>query len=129
MKEKIKSLFKNFSRSLTTYILLLLLIFILISLTSNLIKVRQAYEKIKKEETKVEDLKKENEQIKSELEMVKTDEFIETQLRDKLGLAKEGEIVVVLPDEEVLRKLAPEIREEKDSLPDPNWKRWLNLFL
>ena len=44
-------------------------------------------------------------------------------------MAKEGEIVVILPDPETVRKFAPSIYTEEEPLPDPNWKKWLKLFL
>ncbi len=43
-------------------------------------------------------------------------------------MAKEGEIIIVLPDEEILGTLAPNLEEEEEALPDPNWKKWLKLF-
>ncbi|MDP3994252.1 MAG: hypothetical protein Q8P91_00270, partial [bacterium] len=58
----------------------------------------------------------------------KKQEYIEKQLRDKLGLSKEGETIVVLPDADTLRKLVPPIPGEEEILPDPNWKKWLKLF-
>lgn len=69
------------------------------------------------------------------LEEVKKDinssEFIEREARDKLGLVKEGEVVVVLPPEDVLRRFAPATTEDEllgeDSLPV--WRRWIKTFL
>ena len=45
-----------------------------------------------------------------EFESELSDEFIEKQLRDKLGLAKKGEIILILPDEETLKKRPDLIR-------------------
>ena len=63
------------------------------------------------------------------MEKVQSDIYIEKQMRDKLGLAKEEEVVIIMPDEEILRKLAPTYPEEEQTLPDPNWKKWAQLFL
>jgi hypothetical protein len=41
---------------------------------------------------------------------------------------KEGEVIVVLPDEDILRKLAPLLPTEENTLPEPNWKKWEKLF-
>jgi phosphoglycerate-specific signal transduction histidine kinase len=84
--------------------------------------------KIEKEKEKIEKLKKEKEELQKDVEMARSEEFIEKQLRDNLGLAKEGEIVVILPDYETVKKFAPGIEEEEDLLPEPNWKKWVNLF-
>lgn len=59
-------------------------------------------------------------------------EFIEKEARDKLGLAKPGEVVVVLPPEDVLRRLAPINSEEEESVGEagwPVWRQWVRLFL
>ncbi len=94
----------------------------------NLTKSFQAQRKIQEEERRVEALKRENERLKRESEKVMSGVYIEKQLRDRLGLAKEGEYVVVLPDEETLKRLAPKIEEEEEILPEPNWKKWYKLF-
>lgn len=84
---------------------------------------------IEKTENKLAKAKKENEELQQTLEFIQSEQFIEEQLRNKLGLAKEGEIVLVLPDSDTLKKLAPIIPEEQDQKPLPNWKKWMNLFI
>ena len=124
LKEKIKTRFGKY----LTYIMIIFLVMFSLSLFRNISRIRQTNQKIEEKKERVEKLKKENEELVRRLEIVDEAEFIEKKLRDDLGLAKEGEIVVILPDEEVLKSLAPDYEEEEDSLPDPNWKKWLNLF-
>lgn len=110
-------------------IVIILVIFLLgISLVRNLFKIYEAKRRIKEEAVKLERLEAENQKIKDEIEKVKQQEYVEKQIRDKLGLVKEGELIVVLPDEETLRKLAPQEEKEEEALPDPVWKKWLKLF-
>lgn len=116
--------FKSYSR----YLLILVFVFLAFSLAKNLLKVYDIRKSIEKEKEKVIKLRQEQERLKSETAKLQGSEFIEKQLRDKLGLAKPGEIVLVLPDEDVLRKLAPQIPQEEETLPDPNWRRWFKLF-
>lgn len=111
------------------YILVFISILLIISLVRNIKKVKEAQSRIDKVRERVEKLKKENEELSKQAEAIQAEEFIEKQLRDKLGLAKPGEIVLVLPDAETLRKLSPQIPEEEETLPDPNWRKWLHLFL
>jgi len=99
-----------------------------ISLIRNIIKISQAGKRIDQENLKVENLKEENIELKKRLEEVQSEEYIEKELRDKLGLAKEGETILVLPEEDIVRSLAPELTEEEETLPDPNWKKWARLF-
>ncbi len=86
-------------------------------------------EDIRAEKDKIAKIEKENEALQAQILESQSLEFIEKEVRDKLGLVREGETVVVLPDEDTLRKLAPQIHEDSSILPDPNWKRWLKLFL
>lgn len=105
---------------------------LLIGLSSSLVrsyqKVGRTKAVIEREKGRVEELKKENKKLEEDLTRVKSEEFIEVQLRDKLGLARPGEIVLVLPDAETLKKLAPRLEEEEEALPDPPWKKWAKLF-
>lgn len=116
------------SRNIYGIVLIFLMIIFSSSLARNVSKIRSFNKKIQEKEQKVRAIERENEEIKRRLEEVKTNEYIEKQLRDKLGLAKEGEIIVVLPDENTLRSFAPKFDEEKETLPDPIWKKWFKLF-
>ena len=109
--------------------LVLLLMIVGISVVRSISNYREASRQIKSEEKKLDSIAKENQNLREELEKVHSVGFIEKQLRDTLGLAKDGEIVLILPDEEVVKKFAPEYDEEEETLPDPNWKQWLNLFI
>jgi cell division protein FtsB len=100
-----------------------------LSLARSFARIKSADEKIDEARERVEELKREGEELEIKLEEVKSEEYVEKQLRDKLGLAKEGEIVVVLPDDEIVRKFAPNLEEEEEALPDPNWRKWIKLFL
>ncbi len=112
----------------TKYLGLLLLIGLATSLVRSYQKVVRTKAIIEREKDKIERLKKENTTLEEDLIRVKSAEYIESQLRDKLGLAKTGEIVLVLPDSETLKKLAPKMEEEEETLPDPPCKKWANLF-
>ncbi len=100
----------------------------LVSLIRNIAKVQEAKERLKEKEAYIEEIRKENEKLSQRVEIFKSEEFVEGQLRDKLGLAKEGETIIVLPDEETIKKLAPRDEKEEEILPDPNWKKWFKLF-
>lgn len=111
------------------YFLLVFLVLLILSLFRNYQKVKDVDQQIRNKEAEVQKIREEGEELEKRLALAQSDEFIEKQLRDKLGMAKEGEIVVILPPDDVLRKIAPKIVEEEEILPDPNWKRWLKVFL
>lgn len=66
--------------------------------------------------------KKENERLKQQLVLVNSQEFIESEARNKLLMVKPGEEGVIVPSD-LIEKKAP----KKVSEP-PNWQKWINLF-
>lgn len=124
---RIKTLSEKLEK-LPSLFLLVLLIALSLSLYRSVSRTGTVNLGIEEAQNRVDELREENRKLDEKLKEVRNVEFVEKQLRDKLGLAKEGEIVIILPEEEVLRKLAPTIEEEEEALPDPNWKKWAKLF-
>lgn len=71
-------------------------------------------------------LEAKNKNLKKKLNEVQSKEFIEEQARDKLGFSKNGETVIIIPEDKLKHILgasqAAEIRL-------PNWLGWLKVFL
>lgn len=128
LSKNIIDLFKNKLKDYLNYIIVFVCLLLAVSLVRSIFKIKKADKKILDAQQLVEELKVESEKLEEEVKIVQSDYFVEQQLRDKLGLAKEGEIVVVLPEDEVLRKLVPRRESEEEVLPNPNWRKWLNLF-
>lgn len=118
----------SFLQKVLTWAAGVLTFLFILSLFNNMGKVKKIEKEIRQKEKKIIKMEEKNEEIKKRLEEVKSDAYKEKRLRDDLGLAKEGDIIFILPDKEVLRNLAPSLPEDKESLPDPNWKRWLKIF-
>lgn len=125
LSDRIKIKVAKFSR----YFFILLTLFLVYSLVNNISRVKKAENKINEKRQKVEKLDNENKELTSNLEKVQSGEYIESVLRDGLGYAKEGEIVLVLPGDEVLRRIATKREEEVQTSPKANWEKWLELFL
>jgi cell division protein DivIC len=71
--------------------------------------------------SELDEKKKENAFLKQQLKNVQTEAFIEQEARNKLGLVKEGEYIVLLPP--------PEEEQQKAKIKDkPNWQKWWDLF-
>ncbi len=110
--------------------LIVLVLVLFFSLVRNVLVLKSANSKIAASKEDLEKIKRENLELVEKARYIQSEEFLEKQLRDKLGLGKIGETVVVLPDRETLKKLSPSWDEEEPLvLPDPNWKKWLKLFL
>lgn len=113
---------------LVNYGLLILLAVLILSLTRNIYRMKETSSHIIEANDKLAELKLANEELNNKLDYVTSDIYLEKEARNKLGLAKEGEIVLVLPEDEILRRLAPNYEEFSEKLPDPNWKKWWEMF-
>lgn len=107
-------------------VLLVLGLYLIVSLSRNIFSLIKKGEEIKRESLKVEKLRAENEELKGQLEYASSPEFIEKEAREKLGLAKEGEQVVVLPEN--VEEIVLDKEKDKGKEELPNWKRWYRLF-
>lgn len=108
---------------------IILSILMLTSVVKNAARIFAIKREIEREKVRIAKIEEENKKLEEEVSKMQSIDFIEKEIRDKLGLVKEGETVVVLPEDEVLRKLAPKISYDDDVLPKPNWEKWLDLFI
>lgn len=80
-------------------------------------------------ENKIADLKQElveegkkNQFLKEKLLYVKTDQFVDKEAREKLGLTKKGEYFVIAPS-------STPLNQERIVIDNrPNWRKWWELF-
>ena len=84
----------------------------------------QTFQKVQEAENRLEKLRKENEALKNELKYKESNEFAEKEIRDKLGLAKERETIVLNPQES-----NGQSQESNGQDARPNWQKWRDLFL
>ena len=72
----------------------------------------------------LEGIKKKNAELKSQLETVKSPFFIEREAREKLGMAKEGETIILLGSS----SNGSPMTNHNTTPETPNWKQWWQLF-
>lgn len=70
-------------------------------------------------------LEAKNRQLKDKLSKLQSAEFLEEQARNKLGFAKKGETVVVIPPEKLKSVLGA---SQSAQIRLPNWLGWLKVF-
>lgn len=70
----------------------------------------------------VEVVKKNNEALQKQLEAIQSEDFVEKIARDKLGMVKDGESIVLLPDEIKSAEKRGELQKQT------NWQQWWGLF-
>lgn len=111
-------------------LLVVLSILFTVSLIRNITLLMAGNAELARAEVELSLKQQENQKLKERLAIVTTEQYKDKLTRDKLGLAKEGETVFIMPEEEVLRQLSPRIKKiEQQALPDSNWRKWLKLFM
>ncbi len=110
------------------YATLGLVALLLISTVKNVNRVINIRKQVEVERERVEKMQAENVKLQAQIAEAQGSDFIDKQIRNKLGLTKEGETIVILPDESILKSLAPALVIDEETLPDPNWLKWKKLF-
>ena len=70
-------------------------------------------------------LQNENKELKKKLARIKALDFIEAEARDKLGLSKKGETVVIIPEDKLKLVMGA---SQSAQIRLPNWLGWLKVF-
>ncbi len=96
----------------------------MISLVGSIISSWKKKHIVKEREVILRHVEGENQQFKKQLEEAQTPAFIEKAARDKLGLVKPGEIVVLLGKPVATGSVSLRGPREESA----NWKQWWKLF-
>lgn len=113
----------NMRSRLINGFLLILGCYLIVSFSRDIWGLVEKSREIEKEQLKLDQLKKENLELKKRVAYVQSEEFIEKEARDKLGLARDGEAVVMMPS------AGKSAREDSfNSEEQSNWQRWWHLF-
>ncbi|MBI2599345.1 septum formation initiator family protein [Candidatus Daviesbacteria bacterium] len=70
-------------------------------------------------------LENKNKQLQEKLSQIQSPQFIEQQARNKLGLSKKGETVVIIPEEKLKLVLGS---SQSAVVRLPNWLGWFRVF-
>ena len=105
---------------------LLLIILIIFALRSGygIWKLWRTRSIVQDAQIRLEKARLENQRLTQKLAEIQSDEFVERETREKLGLGKPGETILILPDQNSTQYSEKSTQEEK-----PNWKKWADLWL
>lgn len=121
--------FTNVFKISTKKVISLLFLLATLSIVRSIYGLLGKDDAIDEARARVEELKREQVELIELQKEVNSAEFVEREARNRLGLAKEGEVVVILPPEDVLKRLAPPIEELEEYFEeDPIWRRWTKMF-
>lgn len=94
--EKVRKVKRRISpRKLTKWLFLAFLVYLIFSFSHSFYQAHQLKKEIRVLQIKLVKLKEENKKLLEELEYIQTPEAIEKIAREKLGLIKPGEIVIL----------------------------------
>ncbi|OGV93810.1 hypothetical protein A3B57_03485 [Microgenomates group bacterium RIFCSPLOWO2_01_FULL_47_10] len=106
-----------------------LLVLSVVGLAKNLIGFSTIKNRFMEAQQQVDVLETEKKQFEAQLQPEDQAFIEEEQLRNGLGLAREGETVVIIP-KEVLEKNLQELQTGKTKAEEKaNWQKWVALFL
>ena len=108
---------------LATILLGTALVFVMITAAKTLIQKHRIDKEIRNLQDQVERIKKNNEQLTYLIKYFDTPEYQEKQAREKLNLRKDGEYVVVLPENN-----QGEVAGSSQGGHESNFKLWFNYF-
>lgn len=115
-----------FSRRMVRFIVIVVSIVIVINLSRSIWDLWRRRDVLGERQEVLRRVEEENRRLQSELEYTQSPEFIEQEARNRLGLGREGETVVLLPKQQETRDMRQETGEMQKNVP--NWKRWWRLF-
>lgn len=110
---------------IVSIILLGILMFIGFSMVQSWLKNREVNSEIIGLQTNINDLQRENEQYQQLIEYLNSNAYIEEKARTDLGLKKQGEKVVVLPENLIT---SPATSSSNNAGSESNLARWINYF-
>ncbi len=97
-------------------------VFLCVNSFNKIVSLKTTSQNVQDQEAKLEQLKKENQALKQELDYKRSQKFMEEQIRDKLGLAKEGEDVFAISNREENSEGGTVNKRQL-----PVWKKWQRL--
>jgi cell division protein DivIC len=109
-------------KTIIPLLLILILLFIIKNIVNSIIELRQNSLIVTSLQENQAEEQKRGEFLKEQLFYVKTDDFIQNQARDKLGMVQPGEHIIIVPEATNPNKKPP----VTDNIS--NWQKWWRLF-
>ena len=117
-----------FSRRIVRFIVIVVSMVIVINLSRSIWDLWRRRDILGERQEVLRRTQEENKRLQSELEYAQSPEFIEQEARNRLGLGREGEEVILIrpinKSDQSDQLKSTEKQEEKG----PKWKKWWRLF-
>lgn len=97
-----------------------------VAVAKNYLQKQRVNKEVSTLKNEIARLERGNRELGSLIDYLQTSDFLEAQARNKFGLAKDGESVVVISGEPALRSGGP--TEQPESVDPINPLKWFNYF-
>lgn len=114
---------KLFHNTIIRLLFLFVGVVVIIGLSRSVVDLWQRRGIVNEREAELRKLQEEQRALTKQLEEATSSAFVEKVAREKLGLVKDGETVVIMDKTETRDK-----RQETGEQDLPNWKQWWRLF-
>jgi cell division protein FtsB len=109
------------------WLAIIISLMLIVNFSKDLFTLLGRKDRIDQAEKRLAEVKQKNQELKIQKNQYQQEEFFESEARDKLLMAKEGEVVVILPEE--LKDLKDEALIIVKPLQLPVWQQWLEIFM
>ena len=92
-------------------------------MAANVYRLIKSGDRVGQAERELAQAEEENKKLTERLEYVKSEEFVEREARERLGLGKPGEVVVVLQEQNT------SLKPQASNPNKPNWRKWWELYV
>jgi cell division protein FtsB len=119
------------SSPLLLMVLVIIIVYFSILILQTLNQGRVRHQQLQQLELEVAELRQQRDEVRTELDQKKTEAFIEREARNKLGLARPNETVVVFPDQSAVlaaERQAPPSENQPAFAFSARLGQWLKLF-
>lgn len=112
-------------KKISLAVIILVSLIVAYNLITQTLEATKSGERLSQAAEAVYQLQVKNENLKKKISQIQSPEFIEEEVRNKLGFAKKGETVVVIPEEKLKMVLGT---SSSAQIRLPNWLGWMRLF-
>ena len=105
--------------------IILIILVIIYNLVTQIMAAVKSGERLSQSAEAVYKLELKNKQLKKKLSQMQSLDFIEEEVRNKLGFARKGETMIIIPEEKL--KLVLGVNSPAQ-IRLPNWLGWLKVF-
>ena len=106
-------------------LIILVSLIIAYNLITQTLEATKSGERLSQAAEIVYQLQSKNEDLKKKITQIQSPDFIEEEVRNKLGFAKKGETIVVIPEDKLKMVLGT---SSSAQIRLPNWLGWIRLF-